>query len=53
MAKKQSLKDIQDVYTEKLIRIKESANEENVLLRERLSIAKEKIIKLEKELASK
>lgn len=48
--KKQTLKEIQEAYSEKLERVKLNADAENVVLRERLELAKAKIDKLEKEL---
>jgi len=50
---KQNLKEIQAEYSKTLERIKKSANEENIVLRERLSLAKIKIEKLTKQLKMK
>ena len=48
--KKQSLQSIQETYSNKLEEVKLRANEENVILRERLELAKVKISKLEAQL---
>ena len=53
MAKKLTLKEIQGRYSKKLEDIKLRANEENVLLRERLAMAKQIIADLEKQLKDK